>query len=478
MIFRKQFRQDFRHFRFAFRNRDFDRFARPAETDFRASRFQKILTERHAHRVADEIRVFEFDSGAFVSIVQDDFVRDFLKRFIQLFRRCHHLLVFVIRRDDDDLIRRNRDRPDNAVVVVALLNRRRHRTRHANPVAAHDHRLRFPVLIQIRAAERRAVFRAQLEDLPDFDAFFDLNLAAAFRADVFFRNHPNRRDAHISEISRRIHMDVMHILFVSAAARVLHFHDRRIDDDIEILHLFEADGADVPGDKPATRQIFLGRHRDRFRLVQMLQEHFIHLVIAAHHRQHHRVVQFVHDRLHRLRDRRFQIVAHHLNRMLPGRRHEFFLFCIYNAFGNGLRHRRFRIRRKIAMFAIHDIRFPAFRERLKFVRETVSNRAAVCQDRTEMQAATRENPRVRIVHRPILAVEPFVVRVKRVAILHDKFAAAHETETRAQFVAIFIGNLIQGNGKLLVRRRIHMNEHRHELLMRRPHAIFAPVPIL
>ena len=273
-------------------------------------------------------------------------------------------------------------------------------------------------------------------------------------------------------------MNVVHIFFIPAAARVLHLHDRRIDDDVEILHLFEADGADIPGDEPATRQIFLGRHRDRFRLVQMLQEHFIHLVIAAHHRQHHRIVQFVHDRLHRLRDRRLQIVAHHLNRMLPGRRHEFFLFCIYNAFGNGLRHRRFRIRRKIAMFAIHDIRFPAFRERLKFVRETVSNRAAVCQDRTEMQPATRENPRVRIIHRPILTVESLIVRVKRIAIFHDEFAAAHETETRAQLVAIFIGNLIQGNGELLVRRRVHVDEHRHELLMRRPHAIFAPVPIL
>ncbi len=210
----------------------------------------------------------------------------------------------------------------------------------------------------------------------------------------------------------------------------------------------------------------------------MLQEHFIHFVIAAHHREHHRVVQFVHDRFHRLRDRRFQIIAHHLNRMLPRRRHQLFFFRIHDAFGNRLRHRRFRIRREIAMFAIHDVRFSALRERLKFMRKTVSYRAAVSQNRTEMQTATRENPHICIVHRPILPVEPLIIRIKRVAILHDKFTAAHEPETRTQLVAIFIGNLIQGNRELLIRRRVHMHEHRHQLLMRRPHAIFAPVPIL
>ncbi len=163
------------------------------------------------------------------------------------------MLIFVVRRDDDHLIRRNRDRPDDAVIVVALLNRRRHRARYTDSVAAHDHRLRFPVLIQIRAAERRAVFRTQLEDLPDFDALLDLDLAAALRADVLFRDHANRRDTHIAEIPRRIHMDIVPIFFVSAAARILHFHDRRIDDDIEILDFFEPDGTDIPGDEPATR---------------------------------------------------------------------------------------------------------------------------------------------------------------------------------------------------------------------------------
>src|SRR2546425_8933522 len=83
-----------------------------------------------------------------------------------------------------DVVRRDRSRPLDALVVVMLLDDGRHRPRGTDAVAAHHEQLLLSVLVEIRRAERLAVERPQLEDVPELDGGFGDQLPAALRTAV------------------------------------------------------------------------------------------------------------------------------------------------------------------------------------------------------------------------------------------------------------------------------------------------------
>ena len=73
---------------------------------------------------------------------------------------------------------------------------------------------------------------------------------------------------------------------------------------------------------------------------------------------------------------------------------------------------------------------------------TAADSTVVCLYRTELQTDTIKYTPVSIVHLLVGLIHTGLILVKGVQILHDKLAAAHETEAGTDFVTILILNLI------------------------------------
>ena len=117
--------------------------------------------------------------------------------------------------------------------------------------------------------------------------------------------------------------------------------------------------------------------------------------------------------------------------------------------------RRFRflgVRRVLTRIAAQDGVLAARGQHVEFVREAAADGAAVGFDRPELDAEPAENPLVRLEHLPVLAVGVRIVDMKRVAVLHDELAAAHEAEAGTNLVTELRLNLKQVQRQLLVAR--------------------------
>src|SRR5207247_7054486 len=75
----------------------------------------------------------------------------------------------------------------DAVLVVSLLDERRHHTRRADPVAAHDERPLLTVLGEKGRIERLREARLELEDVTDLDRGLEAQPTPAVRARVALR---------------------------------------------------------------------------------------------------------------------------------------------------------------------------------------------------------------------------------------------------------------------------------------------------
>ena len=361
---------------------------------------------------------------------------------------------------------------------MVLFDGSSHGAGDADAVAAHDHGVRFTIVIEESSAEGFTVFRAQFEYLAYFDAFGDDDMAAAMGANVFRIDLADGGHFHIAEVTSRVHMDEMHILQVAAAASILHFHDGAIADDFKIFYLFEADGADVAGGETAASEVFFRSHVHIDGAEKILQLHFVHFMVAAHHSQHHGVVQLVYHSLDRLLHVSVQEIANHFDGVLTRRGNQFFFFVIVNITGEGIRVYGFDICCEIAIFTVYDVGFAAVCQYFEFVGCIAADGAGVSDDRTEFQTATGENAIVRIIHELVLLIEAFFVHIEGVAVFHDEFAAAHETEARTLFISVLVLDLVNGHRELLIRRGVHRNQRGHQFFVGRRQAIVAAVAIL
>src|SRR5574343_1921013 len=146
---------------------------------------QAALADHHAMRDADQFHVGEHYAGALIAVVQHDVDAGLLQVGIQLIGSGLDRLALVIaHRHDADFKRRDSRRQDDAALVVALLDGGADDTRDADAVAAQFHDLALAVFIEIAAAERLGVLLAQLENVADFDAAQDFQLAPAIRRRV------------------------------------------------------------------------------------------------------------------------------------------------------------------------------------------------------------------------------------------------------------------------------------------------------
>ena len=201
-------------------------------------------------------------------------------------------------------------------------------------------------------------------------------------------------------------------------------------------------------------------------------------MVAADHGQNHLVIQFIDDRLHGLFNGRMEEIADHFNGMLSWCFYDFLFLIIFNAAGNGIRFYRFNVSRKIAVFAVYDIRFAGVRKDFEFMGSIAADGTGVSDDGAEVQSAAGKDAGVGIIHELVLFIEAFLVSIKGIAIFHNEFAASHEAETGPLFISVFILDLVYGNRKLLVGCGIHGNQGGHQFFMGRSKAVIPAMAVL
>jgi hypothetical protein len=95
--------------------------------------------------------------------------------------------------------------------------------------------------------------------------------------------------------------------------------------------------------------------------------------------------------------------------------------------------------------------FTRIRQDLKFVRLASPDIAGISFNDSEVETQTREDRLVGVVHQIVVDQCTLFVRVERVRIFHYEFAAAHQTKTWTNFIAIFRLDLIETCRQIAIR---------------------------
>src|SRR5207237_2346898 len=134
--------------------------------------------------------------------------------------------------DDPRAVGRERRRPDHAGVVVVLLDRRSDSARDADPVAAHLDRALHAVGAEEARAHRRAVLRAEVEDLSDLDAAVAGEHALlAARAAVAGARLAQVGERRIGEVARLVDADDVRVVAVGTRHHAARAAQRRVRED-------------------------------------------------------------------------------------------------------------------------------------------------------------------------------------------------------------------------------------------------------
>ena len=105
-----------------------------------------------------------------IAIVQQDIDSRQLEFRVERLGHRQRLRFGHVDHAEDHFVRSDRQRPDQSVLIVLRFGQTRDDAVHADTVAAHDDRLANSLFILEQCPERRTVFRAELEDVADFDA--------------------------------------------------------------------------------------------------------------------------------------------------------------------------------------------------------------------------------------------------------------------------------------------------------------------
>src|SRR5439155_906285 len=110
---------------------------------------------------------------------------------------------------------------DDAVLVVALLDDGLERARDADAVTAHDGGFARAGFIEEERAEALAVFRAELEDVADFDGAADLERLAALHTRLARRHRPQLPPLGHGDVAFNGDVLEMESVFVRAGGHVV-----------------------------------------------------------------------------------------------------------------------------------------------------------------------------------------------------------------------------------------------------------------
>lgn len=109
--------------------------------------------------------------------------------------------------------------------------------------------------------------------------------------------------------------------------------------------------------------------------------------------------------------------------------------------------------------------FARIRQDHKLVRKIAANGAGIGLHRAKAQTQALEQAGVGPVHGPVACLRARVCGVKRIAVLHDELAPAHETEAGADFITKLGLDLIQTHGQLPVGAHFAAHQVRDHFLM-------------
>ena len=206
---------------------------------------QSAITDDDPQRDADEIGVGELHAGAGVAIVQqhvDSRSQEFL---VDSRRLGYDLLAVVVELQHLGFEGRNINRQDTARLVTAGLDRRRQDAIDADAVAPHDARLLPAVLVQEGRAKLLAVFRAELEDVSNFDTPFEYQLLSVVRVavdGVAYVGHDNVVSGE-REVAPGHHVSRVVVCLVGAGDAGGHGCDGVVDNQLDILILRQSNRA-------------------------------------------------------------------------------------------------------------------------------------------------------------------------------------------------------------------------------------------
>ena len=124
-----------------------------AEFDFSVTLFQAFASDDNSNRDADQVGVFEFETGAMISIVHQHVDTGRHQFIINVICCGHDIFVFDVQRDQFHGVRCDGKRPDNAVVVVTGFDDGRDNSSDSDAVAAHDDGVTFFFFVQITGVE-------------------------------------------------------------------------------------------------------------------------------------------------------------------------------------------------------------------------------------------------------------------------------------------------------------------------------------
>ena len=122
--------------------------------------------------------------------------------------------------------------------------------------------------------------------------------------------------------------------------------------------------------------------------------------------------------------------------------------------------------------------FPGLGQHVELVGELAADGAGVSVHFPVAQAHAGEDAVIGVAAVLEGPARALVVAVEGITVLHDEFAAAHEAEAGADFIAEFGLNLVRTGGQLLVGAHLAAEQIRHHFLVRRAKAVIPVVAVL
>ncbi len=107
------------------------------------------------------------------------------------------------------------------------------------------------------------------------------------------------------------------------------------------------------------------------------------------------------------------------------------------------------------------------RQRLVFFGQQSAHDTCVSLDDAVIQTQAVKNAAVGVIHFRIAGIQSLLVDVKGIGVLHDEFTDPDQAEPRSGFVPVFVLDLVQVVGKVLVAAPIHGCSHRKQFFMGR-----------
>jgi len=125
-----------------------------------------------------------------------------------------------------------------------------------------------------------------------------------------------------------------------------------------------------------------------------------------------------------------------------------------------------------------DIVFAGFGQHVELVRASAADGAGIGLHRAEVQTQTGEDVAVCLVHTVVRFLQRFLAQVEGVGVLHQEFAATHQAEAWADFVAELGLDLEEVDWQLLVAVQLVARQVGDDFFVGRADAELAPMTVL